>query len=207
MTDLTKWPRLIVAGVPVTEDQADNILIRTSCLWFLHVNDQQWNRTVARILNIDLDTHGFHTAASVRDTNTRLGILDLQYLHTSRIASSWIGGPHGWCDWTGAIGCSNYNIGKWPSTEDVTADWQTIAAAFPFLDLTAQLVTEEGDGEFVAEWRVVNGTVEQREPTGLVAAGTELGEADFMRCLMMGGERGVTPERLQAAVARVEAQR
>lgn len=200
MPDLTKWPLLLVKGEPVTEQQANEILVRTISPWGLSVNDQDWNRTTGRILGITVDKHGSHDYQSTKAVSERLGVLDLEYLYTSRIASAWIGGPKGWCDWDGRIGCNNYNIGKWPSEESVTDDWATIAAAFPYLVLTAQLVTDEGEGELVAEWRVQCGTVAQREPGKQIRL---MAEPSFAGFFMGGRERGVSPDRLEVAVAQV----
>ncbi len=95
--------------------------------------------------------------------------LDLSYLQNSRIVSSWIGGPHGWCDWNGKIYTSNYNIGKWPSIEEVYNDWIKIAEAFPYLELKCQLMNHEAgeeDAEVtpVVEFSIKKGKVEIYEP-------------------------------------------
>jgi hypothetical protein len=216
MPDLTKWPLLLVKGERVTEQQANEILIRTCVPSYLSANDQDWNQTVARIMGLpegddwppkeiaqdDAARMAWHHERwERRDRRTaELGILGLNYLYNSRIASSWIGGPHGWCDWDGSIGCNTHNIGKWPSEEDVTEEWTVIAEAFPYLDLTAQLVTNEGEGELAAEWRVQGGTVEQREPGKQIRLMAEPSLAGFF---MGGRERGVSPERLEVAVAQV----
>lgn len=199
MSDLTKWPRLLVAGQPVTEHQANEILIRTNPR-YLQVNDQSWNHTVGRLMGFRVDGHGFPDYASLDEMCERLGMLHLNYLENSRIASSWIGGPHGWCDWDGRIGCGSHNIGKWPSMEEVTADWNVIARTFPYLDLTAQLITNEGEGEIAAEWRVKDGAAVEREPGRQVRI---VAEPSMLAFLRDGGERGVSAERLEVAVAQV----
>jgi hypothetical protein len=206
--ELTKWPRLIVTGQPVTEDQANEILIRTANLWLLHCNDRAWTADVGDVLGTEPGNYGMWTPESIRRVAEELRCLDLKWLYTSRIASSWIGGPHGWCDWDGAIGATTYNIGKHPDAEDVTAEWQTIAAAFPYLDLRAQLITDEGTGHLAAEWTVSAGRAVHREPDPgdpLIAELKELGEMDVLGRMFMGGERGVPLPRLRAAVAQVRA--
>jgi hypothetical protein len=135
-----------------------------------------------------------------------MGVLQLSYLENARIASSWIGGPHGWCDWDGTIGCANYNIGKWPTVEAVTEDWHAIAAAFPYLNLRAQLVPDEGEAESaVVEWQISNGAVstveELRDPIvrpGELSAGSLL-----IRFAAVDGERGVSLHRLREALRQV----
>ncbi|MFC7641532.1 hypothetical protein ACFQX6_11430 [Streptosporangium lutulentum] len=133
-----------------------------------------------------------------------MGILRLHYLDNARIASSWIGGPKGWCDWDGQIGCSTYNVGKWPTVEELTSDWETIAAAFPYLKLHAQVVDNEGDGKAAATWAVRDGRAALVEPVDLVTPMQHLDELDVIgRILGLGGERGVTLERLREALDQV----
>ncbi|MFI0934644.1 hypothetical protein ACH4RG_23340 [Streptomyces sp. NPDC021019] len=202
--ELTKWPRLLVAGSPVTPEQADEILVRTANLYLLDGNDKEWTHLVYRALGLAPGRYANATTESIQAVTEELDVLPLTWLYTSRIASSWIGGPHGWCDWDGCIGASTYNIGKWPEHESVLADWSTIAEAFPFLDLTAQLLADEGEGATVAQWRVREGRATEEQPGDLVATTEQLSPGAFLsRFFMPGGERGVTEERLTAAIERV----
>jgi len=210
--DPGKWPRLIVAGQPVTEAQADEILIRTCVLYYLHCNDHDWDHIVARIVFKDerAAEHDF-PFQRMRDRVEELGVLNLAYLETYRISSSWIGGPRGWCDWDGRIG-SVYNVGKWPSVEEIGDEWSQIAAAFPYLDLTAQLVSGEGIGQLCGQWRVKDGVAAAEAPGELLvppaqqekAADAAIAHFFAERLFNPGSERGVSPERLQRAVDRVE---
>jgi hypothetical protein len=217
----TKWPRLVVAGQPVTEDQADHIVVRTNS-WMrrLFSNDKPWQSAVEALV-VDFgyppESHS-HATQGVNQIGDRwrrlgtwcdrLGILNLHYLHNDRVMSTWVGGSHGWCDWDGTIGCTSYNIGKWPSDDEVTEDWQKIAAAFPFLDLTAQVIDDEGAGPLAAQWRIGGGTiVYDPEPTELLAAPSELSEAQVVdRFTNPLAERGVDLDRLRAAFERVVAE-
>lgn len=213
MSDLTKWPRLLVVGESVTREQANEILIRTDDWWF-GTNDHAWEQAIYSVAGeyghpgspYSGQAVGHYAAA--RAWQERLGVLDLHYLENKRIASSWIGGPHGWCDWDGNIGCSNYNIGKWPSVEAVTEDWTAIAEAFPYLNLHAQLVTDEGEGEVAATWAVRDGKAALVEPAGQLAPVP----ADDVEGMVFGllysadRERGVSVERLREALAQVAAQ-
>jgi len=126
-----KWPRLLVAGEPITEDQADEVLLRTDS-WYFGCNDQAWTDTLNQVcaeFGRPQEPKGregwvahFHADRAWQD---KLGLLHPSYVGNSRIVSAYIGGPHGWCDWDGTIGCSTYNIGKWPSTDEVTEDWES----------------------------------------------------------------------------------
>jgi hypothetical protein len=162
---------------------------------------------VAAVFELDVAEYGHATVESTRVAIQRYGFLELSLLYTSRISSTWIGGPHGWCDWDGRIGSSNYNIGKWPDADHVTAEWELIAATFPYLDLTAQLITDEGDGQVAAQWRVRNGTAERCTPGTQITELTELGAGDLLGRLLIGGERGVPEDRLRAAASRALAAR
>lgn len=139
-----KWPNLLVVGEPVTREQAAAILIRTRPTYlFTNVRDAEanYNKILDRLAPEPLD---------------------LEYLDNTRIASSWIDGVKGWCDWNGHIGCSNYNIGKWPSVEEVTDDLRKIAEAFPFLRMIVQVLDRESceeGGTPTAEWRIRDGQV------------------------------------------------
>jgi hypothetical protein len=214
MRDLTKWPRLLVAGEAVTREQANEILIRTDD-WWLSTNDHAWEVAVYALAadygrprqperNAESAACGDFSKA-LRDWEARLGILNLHYLDNARIASSWIGGPHGWCDWDGRIGCSNYNIGKWPTVEEVTEDWQAMAAAFPYLSLHAQLITDEGEGEVAATWAVRDGKAALVEPVERIvdAKPDDVEGMVFGLMFNAGRERGVSLERLREALAQV----
>jgi hypothetical protein len=193
----------LVVGEPVTEEQANEILIRTMP-YSLFTNDKDWERQVCEVLGVGREPkYGMPSHDSLKAARESLRCLDLHYLENWRIASSWIGGPYGWCDWDGTIGCANYNIGKWPSVEAVTEDWLTIAAAWPFLDLRAQLVPDEGEADEPAvEWLVRGGSVTTMTgPAGLLRRPEE---PFVFSVLIRGGERGVAIDRLRAAVAQVQ---
>jgi hypothetical protein len=205
----TKWPRLLVVGQPVTPTQAGEILLRTDD-WWISGNDQAW----VNDLEDTLADYGRPREPDRRDVDgfqefrefyrlhdewkASLGVLTLHYLQNSRIISTWIGGPHGWCDWDGTIGCSTYNIGKWPSDDEVAEDWQVIAETFPFLDLTAHLVDDEGEGAVAGEWRIRDGKVRHNpDPADVLILPTE---PEFT-ALSDGWERGVSVPRLHEALA------
>lgn len=157
--------------MPVTREQAAEIIVRTSGLDFF-TNDRAWERALWRELGVELEegqsVWRVLSAAEKEDIKRKYGILDLYYLRNHRIVSTWVGGPHGWCDWDGTIGCGNYNIGKCPSIEEIDHEWRIIAEAFPYLNLKAQVYsgeTSEEDIHPVVEWTIKDGQVEIGEPT------------------------------------------
>ena len=201
---LPKWPAFIVVGKPVPRQYAQEILIRTDRI-YLSTNDHDFQLAAYRVLGIELDSDTSYLHPnweSVQKVRAELHCIEsLEYLHNERICSSWIGGPHGWLDWSGSVGCNNSNIGKYPSPDGVLAEWQAIAKAFPYLDLTCQLydkeVCEEG-GVPVIEYRVKSGKARALVPKEPIDAPTDL---SIMAALLSPtGERGCTVEQLQDAV-------
>lgn len=158
---LPKWPALLVMGRRVTHEQAIEINFRTSSAWW-STNDREFLEFVADTIGTTVGEYGFMDFG--KDIREKWGFLDLSYLENSNIMSSYIGGPHGWCSWDGVIFANSYNIGKWPSVEEVEQDWKAIAEAFPFLSLRCQLLdgenVEEGERQALVEFRVNAGEVE-----------------------------------------------
>jgi hypothetical protein len=209
----TKWPRLIVVGEPVDPEQADEILVRTA-RWYLSTNDREFEQQVYQTLGIKTVPYTEHGTLEHPDFwalekwENAHGVLDLEFLGNQRIASAYIGGPHGWCDWDGTIGSFDYNIGKWPSLESVHAEAKQIAEAFPYLDLRMQFIEEEGEGSIAAQIDVADGKATIVEPDGMLVHPTDWVGADpeamVRRVLEPHRERGVDLQRLVAAVRRVE---
>lgn len=205
--ELTKWPRLLVAGESISPEQAGEIILRTTS--YLTANDRYFVARVCELFGIEVD----NTTGMMPDWRSfgawyqSINGLRLDYLKNSQIMSSWIGGAHGWCHWSGAIGCSNYNIGKWPSAAAVEEEWQLIAAAWPFLDLHCQLVPDEGEAPYaVAEWRVRGGRVMRPAdppPYEPIVTVTEVLDFRAIKALFVGGERGVELARLEEAWSRI----
>jgi hypothetical protein len=142
---LPKWPAIVVVGENVTLEQASEIIIRTNGgLWF-SCNDHEWEKMLYEALNVKLT--GDYPRPDYADLELAQGVYsvleEVEYLSNDRIASCYVGGPNGWCDWDGTIGVNDKNIGKWPSCEDVFEEWKTIARAFPFLNLQCQLFDKE----------------------------------------------------------------
>jgi len=233
--EYTKWPRLLLLGDPVTREQTNEILVRTTCHYMLITNDDEWEAQVRKVLGTppDMDHEDYrlphaelvarvearHAALDARQRE--LGVLDLHYLYNERVMSCYADGPHGWCDWNGDIGATRYNVGKWPTATEVDCDLRTIAAAFPFLRMRVQLLSEryyeevkdaDGHGTYLHDdtapvmWTVADGEVTYviadappiTPPTELSSDELVLSFSNPYR------ERGVTLTRLREAVAQVE---
>jgi hypothetical protein len=203
---LPKWPAFVVHGEPVTREQAMEVLIRTDS-WMVSTNDRGWKRMVFDVAGIKIDPKwGDADYRDMERFREEMGVLSLEYLSNKQIASCYIGGPHGWCDWRGRIGCSGYNIGKWPSVQDVAREWADIAQAFPFLRLWSQLYSDESyeDGSApVVEFIVESGALQVQRPTPrALTPFRDLG-VEIANVFRPGGERGCSLDVLKEALAHV----
>ena len=213
--ELPKWPGLLVIGDKVTPEQAMEILIRTDNLQ-LSSNDRKFDQQLNEIvygvkgswlgrtdeLKKKLGTDDWNVVHKyVDEKREELGVIeDLYYLENSRIVSFWVGGPKGWCDWEGNIRTCNYNIGKWPSVEEVYNEWVAIAEAFPFLNLRAQLLDgeinqDDHEPQVVVEFVIKEGRVEMKDAESLMMS-MEEPEYKFFED---GHERGLTIEKFREA--------
>lgn len=206
---LPKWPAFTVYGKRVTAEQAMEIIIRTDYVFgYISCNDRDWIRQIARVIGLPLtdDFLGYDDKA-LRAFAEKIGHISTEYTSNHRVMSSYIGGPHGWIDWSGNVFCNSYNIGKWPSVEEVFNEWSKIAEAFPYLELTNQLFSGEAgsDEEIhpVVEFEVKGGKVEIKEPavahrvTGCDLVGSMMG------ILGSGRERGCTIQMFEKALKEV----
>lgn len=140
---LPKWPACLVKGKPVTPEQAEEIIIRTDDFRF-STNDRKWKKELIESLSIPYtDAYPYYNRNDMDYMRKKFNILELEYLSTERIASSYIYGPNGWIDWDGNIYQTNKNIGKWATVGEVFDEWSLIAEAFPYLELTCQLCNNE----------------------------------------------------------------
>lgn len=209
---LPKWPAMVVVGEDVTSDQAAEILVRTDS-WGLGTNDKAWERRVREIANLPSPWEPEANIEVMKQRWAReelfradLGALSLEYLSNSWIASAYIGGPHGWCDWNGRIYSVGHNIGKWPGAEMVLDEWQKIAAAFPYLKLWCQLYNGEQcelGVRPIVEYVVAEGRATAQAPTAREVQSSERDISAEVRAIaigMAGRERGCTAEQLERAL-------
>jgi len=232
---LPKWPGCDVTGDSITPDQAMEILVRTNGTYF-DSNDREFEEIVEEIFftaiphpeweenwwTIKPDYMTPAEKARIQWNNywkrseqysEEMGMLDIQYLTNDRVVSSYIGGPNGWCDWLGNIYLRGKNIGKWPSTTEVFHEWKTIAEAFPFLNLTCRLLSNEAGYEDEGEppviaivYEVSGGGVKVRLPNEedmnyVTTSSNRMKDVDlFIRDINNPfRERGVTPAKWKQA--------
>lgn len=215
---LPKWPAFIVTGKNITVDQAKEILIRTGGRTFSS-NDHNFDRELNLAFYgyycdsydlIDILRRQSHIEDAYEFMETRAkewGVLsDIYYLKNHQVVSAYVGGPHGWCHWDGSIGTTSYNIGKWPSVEDVYNEWVIIAKTFPYLELRCQLLsgeTCEENVQPVVEYIVKNGKVKIKKPTDFLARPTD-DMIENMKGIFSNNpyrERGCTIDQFKDALA------
>jgi hypothetical protein len=175
---LPKWPQMLVSGTPIKPEQALEIIRRTD-EFFRHPsgNDQYFVDTWRKKFGMPAELP-YSRASKMPDKEwwalidkqrkemaawqKEWGVMDdPQYVTNTWLSSCYIGGPYGWC-WPDGTILFRENVGKWPSVEDVLADWSDIAKTFPFLELGVDLRSAENceENESVVGFLVKGGAVE-----------------------------------------------
>lgn len=222
---LGKWPEMVVTGEPVTQEQANDILIRTMHRnYWNSCNDREWTAAINEVLGFK-DVYASKTFedrmvvwGENSDLMDSLGVLELEYIYNSRVASAYIFGPHGWMNWDGTItGNPSYNVGKWPEETELIEEWERVAEAFPYLNLEIQFFTDRGwTGEDEEEvepaplalvLRVKDGVVTVVDDLDTITAAAPVPSSSISipGRFTSGGERGVALERFKEAVEQVKA--
>jgi hypothetical protein len=173
---LPKWPQHYVTGVPVSVEQAMEIVRRTDSFFVSGHggNDRAGDKVLARRLRLphfsDPSEDYKQVDWSARTAQTARwshawGIVETEYIRNAWISCAFIGGPHGWCHPDGTIG-NVTNVGKWPGAADIFEEWKVLAAAFPFLSLGATLMDGESGHSTnpVVSFEVRAGLVEVVDP-------------------------------------------
>jgi hypothetical protein len=171
---------MLVAGKPVTEEQAREIIRCTDSFFsYPSGNDHSWIEHVTRVLwmapdsyyeeeNFEARIARFDVAQNYRDRwHARWGYLRTEYVHNDWMSSSFVGGPHGWMHPDGSIGYTD-NVGKWPSVAALFDDWKAIAERWPFLELGVCLMSGESSEEDktpIVGFSVTEGRVTPVDPT------------------------------------------
>lgn len=164
---LPKWPQCLIKGKDVTPQQAMEIIARTDSFFNYGGNDHLLRRTVLNNIGFDVaidDTYLSYTefcSSNYEDVFIAGKALTLDYLSTNWITSSFIYGPNGFVSPDGKVSYY-YNIGKWPSVDEVHCELKQIAEAFPFLEMSVVLMSGEWSEEDtvpVVGFEVLNGIV------------------------------------------------
>jgi len=169
---LPKWPQMLVWGKPVTVEQAKDIILRTD-RFFTDVSllpeghNRKWIKWAQQELGFRHVVEDETPAGRKRRYDAQkaleegLPVIDTMYVHNTWASSSFVHGPYGWCRPDGTI-WFEHNVGKDPFACEVFEEWQSLAAAFPYLDLTVTLFSGERLDEEkapVVSFRVLAGEV------------------------------------------------
>jgi hypothetical protein len=169
---LPKWPEMAVWGKPVTVEQAKDIILRTDSFLtnineFSGGNNKRWcdwargELGFQHLVEDESEGHWARKEGVEAKLRAAIGFVETEYVHNTWAASCYVYGPYGWCHPDGTIWYED-NIGKWPNAREVFEEWQALAKAFPFLDLTVTLFSGESDAddvEAVVSFRVQDGQV------------------------------------------------
>lgn len=211
-----KWPHMTVIGDRVSEAEAAEILIRTDS------NDHSFGWAGNQSEHTRRDYARAVGCACTRDTPWRDRVkcpanarkLDtLEYLKNSRIVSAYVGGPHGWCDWSGNVFANSYNVGKWPSEECLLEEAASLAAAFPFLSARFWFWSAEGcefDGlqRPVFCVRVFCGAADEcQDACPLAPRQLDVTSVGFFLSRGLGREIGIRPDQLAEKVRALDVAR
>lgn len=168
-----KWAGLLVVGESVSKNQAAEIIVRTT-RWPLDSN----NKKVDEIFN-----NLISNPKEFKKYLQHIRPLNLDLLINERITTCYYAGPKGWINWDGRIFANSYNVGKYPSIEQITEEWETIAKEFKFLDLKCQVINQEIHENHptpTAQWNIKNGNVTLELPEKLICELHKFDEEDFL---------------------------
>lgn len=161
---LPKWPMAYVTGQSVSPEQAKEINFRTDTNFhgisdYGFGNDSRFRKSCTELFGwkpvIDAQNAIFNRPDKTQpysgpdgwEMSSRwveeMGIICTEYVTNSFLATSYIGGPNGWCHPDGTILSEGKNYGKYPSVEEVVDEWKRLQEAFPFLDLICTLYSGE----------------------------------------------------------------
>lgn len=142
-----KWPGCIITGNKITQEQAMQVMIATDHTLVSPLYSSQTNATRGGILGYTGMSLIFDDNGSIKDGMMGMWAewryflikqanwMELRYLYNSFWSDSWV-------DMEGEIYQYN-NLGKYPFIEEVLHEFYTIQKVFPFLQLTAQLYSDE----------------------------------------------------------------
>ena len=175
-----KWPQCVIVGKKLTKEQAREVIIKTDLFFnssWAGGNDEDYEKELRKRLNMPplrsfdgSDGEDIYTQNDVWQSTH--GCLSLNYLNNNWISSCYVGGPNGWCHIDGTIH-SNKNIGKWPAWNEIIEDLETLAHAFPFLDICLYIIDCEsccgwGNDEYerkcIGGIHLCNGKLETVDP-------------------------------------------
>lgn len=153
--NLPKWPGVYITGKDLSVEQAKSVIMRTDrsiahpSEYTIGGNDRLFQKKCFEAFGWGAfnDFDGPERYNVMDRWKEIVGIVETGYVYNDFLASSYIGGPTGWCHPNGKVLFEGHNYGKWPSVEDIVEDWRSLVAAFPFIDLHCTLFGGESHEE------------------------------------------------------------
>lgn len=190
---LPKWPQMIVRGKAVTVEQAKEIIL---CTDDTLTSGYGWSYNNSTFFVKFRVSAGFKESGDdwslSEHIKSRIGCIETAYISNDYAISSFIGGPHGWCNPNGTIHFTD-NVGKWPSVKELYDDWVIIAERFPFLHLDATMYSGEScesDTYPICTFSVRGTTVTVGKP--VIYIDEELYASSDITLKPIGGQLGAT---------------
>ncbi|MND91206.1 hypothetical protein D3C80_833190 [compost metagenome] len=189
---LPKWPQIMIVGDDVTEEQAQDIILRTD-KFITGISEaisrrfeplremiqrQSGMDAIVKAANKEArerDHEGiayflkYHAQKHIRDA---LGFCSMECIHNTWAASSYLYGAYGFCSPEGKIFYCDNSRGSYPSTQAYYEDLISLAKAFPYLRFKSSMYggehCDDNEVKCVISFVVENGTVTPtREDFGL----------------------------------------
>lgn len=189
-TEITgKWVQMVVSGKQLTQEQVCEIYLKTdSNLNTIEMyNFKSGTEHLPPLLKAYYDFSGFNDVYTLLKNSendidadvfykriyefneflhNKIQTIDNYYVTNNWTNSSFIFGAYGWCNPDGNIKFID-NIGKYPDSEDIVSEWETLADAFPYLDIHVTIMSDENcvaDRVPLFNLRVLEGKVFITEP-------------------------------------------
>lgn len=167
---LPKWPKMKLTGIPVSIEQAKDIISRTD-KFIIDMskdaggNNREWNKWANETLHFTklIELQKFDTWYQYdllkAHLQEKLNLVETWFVKNDWLSSNYVFGPNGWCSPTGKI-AFNDTIGPNPSVRDIFDDFVNIAKAFPYTEMTATIYEEYDDSiENIVTFVIKNGNV------------------------------------------------
>jgi hypothetical protein len=178
---LPSWVGLLVIGKTLNKKQTYQVITQTDNFQF---EDTPYYKTIYNREYHKTQIFSYENYLEQKKyLKDKFNKLDLNFLNNERFISSFIYGEHGWLNWNGQIKTNYYNIGKNPQSKEIYNEWLLIAQAFPFLNLTCQILDDEISVKYakpILQFEINNGNIDIIKPTKKIISIASNKEIDLL---------------------------